>query len=67
MTKHFLSAPIARLKLVEITLGVSERFLQAKATTHGPQTLNHLRRCVLTAFNCARLWSAKFAFTISAT
>jgi integrase len=54
VTKHFLSAPIARLKLVEITPGVIERFLQAKATTHGPQTLNHLRRYVLTAFNCAR-------------
>ena len=47
-------APIARLKLVEITPGVIERFLQAKATTHGPQTLNHLRRYVLSAFNCAR-------------
>ncbi|HXJ21003.1 MAG TPA: site-specific integrase [Polyangia bacterium] len=54
VTKHFLSDPIARLKLVDVTSGVIERFLQAKAETHGPQTLNHLRRYVLTAFNCAR-------------
>ncbi len=54
VTKHFLSDPIARLKLVEITPGVIERFLQAKAKTHGPQTLNHLRRYLLSAFNCAR-------------
>lgn len=54
VTKHFLSAPIARLRLTEITPGVIERFLQSKAKTHGPQTLNHLRRYILTAFNCAR-------------
>ena len=52
--RHFLSDPIARIKLVDVTPGVIERFLQAKARTHGPQTLNHLRRYVLTAFNCAR-------------
>jgi integrase len=54
VTKHFLSDPIAAFKLVEVTPGVIERFLQGKARTHGPQTLNHLRRFVLTAFNCAR-------------
>jgi integrase len=52
--RHFLSDPIARIKLVDVTPGVIERFLQAKARTHGPQTLNHLRRYVLSAFNCAR-------------
>ncbi len=52
--KHFLSDPIARLKLVDVTPGVIERFLQGKTRTHGPQTLNHLRRYVLSAFNCAK-------------
>lgn len=52
--RHFLSDRISELTLVGVTLGTIERFLQQKARTHGPQTLNHLRRFLLTAFNCAR-------------
>jgi integrase len=52
--RHFLADPISQQRLTEVTPGILERFLQAKAQTHGPQTLNHLRRFVLTAFNCAR-------------
>jgi integrase len=52
--RHFLTDPIADLRLVDVTPGVVERLLQRKAQTHSPQTLNHLRQYLLTAFNCAR-------------
>jgi integrase len=52
--RHFLSDPISQLKLVEVTPGTLERFLQRKARTLGPESLNHMRQYVLTAFNCAR-------------
>ena len=48
--RHFLDDSIAQLRLVEVTPGVVERFLQEKAKTHGPQTLNHLRQYVSSAF-----------------
>ncbi len=54
VAKHFLRAPIAELRLMDVTPGVIETFLQDKAETHSPQTLNHLRRFLLTAFNRAR-------------
>jgi integrase len=51
---HFLGAEIAELRLRELTPAVLETFLEAKADQLAPQTLNHLRRFVLTAFNRAR-------------
>jgi integrase len=53
LRKHFLSPGIADLLLVEVTSGKIEAFLQDKAEALAPQTLNHLRRFLLTAFNCA--------------
>jgi integrase len=52
--RHFLPDPIAQLRLIDVSPGVVERFLQAKAATHGPQTLNHLRQYVSSAFTCAK-------------
>jgi len=52
--RHFLSDPISHLKLIEVTPGTLERFLQRKARALGPQSLNHMRQYVLTAYNCAR-------------
>jgi integrase len=52
--KHFLAAEIAQLRLQEITPAVIEVFLEEKAGHLAPQTLNHIRRFVVTAFNRAR-------------
>lgn len=52
--KHFLSAPIAEIKLAHVTSGVIETFLQQKAEEYSAQTLNHLRRFLLTVYNRAR-------------
>ena len=52
--KHFASPGIADLLLVEVTSGKIEAFLQERTDKLAPQTLNHLRRFLLTAFNCAR-------------
>ena len=52
--KHFRSPGMADLCLVEVTSGKIEAFLQDRAESLAPQTLNHLRRFVLTAFNCAK-------------
>jgi hypothetical protein len=54
INKHFFTHPIADLNLVDVTPGVIERFLQEKAPTHAPQTLNHLRRHIMSAFSRAR-------------
>ena len=52
--KHFLGAEIAELRLQQLTPAFLEVFLEQKAETLAPQTVNHLRRYVLTAFNRAR-------------
>jgi integrase len=52
--KHFGSCELGQVRLVELTAGKLETFLQKRATELAPQTLNHLRRFVLTAYNCAR-------------
>ncbi len=52
--KHFLGADMAQLRLQEMTPAVLEVFLEEKAEELAPQTLNHLRRFALTAFNRAR-------------
>jgi len=54
VTKHFASPGIADLPLVEVTSGKIENLLQRKVEDLSPQTLNHLRRFILTVFNCAR-------------
>jgi integrase len=51
--KHLLPAPIAAFTLTELRPGHIETFLQSRADTHSPQTINHLRRFLLTAYNCA--------------
>jgi integrase len=52
--KHFGSSEIADIRLRDLTPGHIETFLQKRADVLGPQSLNHLRRFVLTAFNCAK-------------
>ena len=44
----------SQLRLQEVTPPIVEVFLEEKAECLAPQTLNHLRRFVLTAFNRAR-------------
>ncbi len=52
--KHLLRSELAAVRLQEMTSGQVERFLQAKVGDYSPQTVDHLRRFILTAFNCAR-------------
>src|SRR4051794_23557679 len=54
VTKHFLEDPIGEQHLDEITSAVLESYIEDKATELSAQTVNHLRRFILTAFNCAR-------------
>jgi integrase len=52
--KHLLGSNLAKLRLVEATAGAIEQFLQAKGSNLGPQTVNHLRAFVMSAFSAAR-------------
>ncbi len=52
--KHLIGSKIASLRLVEVTPGKIEAFLQAKVDQCSPQTLNHLRGYLSRAFNAAR-------------
>jgi len=52
--KHFFGSELENLLLPNITSGKIEIFLQQKCSELAPQTVNHLRRFVLCAFNCAR-------------
>ena len=52
--KHLLSSDLAPLRLIDVTSGKIESLLQTKSEELGPQSLNHLRRFVLTAFNRAK-------------
>lgn len=45
---------MGRVRLVDLSLGKIETFLQEKGKELAPQIINHLRRFILTAFNCAR-------------
>jgi integrase len=54
INKHLMTSELAELRLVDLTSGKIETFLQAKSDELGPQSLNHLRRFILTAFNKAR-------------
>ena len=52
--KHLIGSKIGSLRLVEVTPGKIEAFLQAKVDQCSPQTLNHLRGYLSRAFNAAR-------------
>jgi hypothetical protein len=52
--KHFVTSEISAMKLRDLTPEHLEMFLQKRAGELAPQSLNHLRRFVLTAFNCAK-------------
>jgi integrase len=52
--KHLLDSELAPLRLVDVTSGKIESFLQGKSEDLGPQSINHLRRFILTAFNRAK-------------
>ncbi len=54
LKKHLLDSELAPLRLVDVTSGKIESFLQAESEELGPQSINHLRRFILTAFNRAR-------------
>jgi integrase len=51
---HLLASELAPLRLVDVTPGRVESFLQAKGRELAPGTVNHIRRFVLTAFYCAK-------------
>src|SRR5580704_15687694 len=48
--KHLLDSELGNLRLVEVNSGAIERFLQAKSSTLGPQSINHLRMYLMSAF-----------------
>jgi integrase len=52
--KNLIGSELGRLRLTEVTAGSIEVYLQARAARLSPQTLNHLRRFILTAFNLAK-------------
>ncbi len=54
MRKHIIGSELGKLRLVELKPGKVEVFLQAKTSELGPQSINHLRRFLISAFNDAR-------------
>jgi integrase len=54
LEKNVLAADIATVPLDDLTSGQIETFLQSRSDCLAPQSLNHLRRFILTAFNCAK-------------
>jgi integrase len=52
--KHLLASSLAELRLVDVTPGVIEQFLQAKVADLGPQSLNHLRMFLMSMFSAAK-------------
>jgi integrase len=59
---HFFGSELGRVKVADVRAGMIEVFLQAKAATVddkgrvsglAPQSLNHLRRYLFSAFSCA--------------
>ncbi len=51
---HFFGSHLGGAKVADVRAGAIEVFLQGKADTLAPQSLNHLRRYLLSAFSCAR-------------
>lgn len=52
--RHLTGSEMGGVRLVELTPGRLEAFLQQKSRSLAPQSVNHLRRFVLTALNCAK-------------
>ena len=52
--KNLIGSELGSLRLVHVTPATIEVFLQSRAARLSPQTLNHLRRFILTAFNHAK-------------
>ncbi len=52
--KNLVGSELGSLRLVQVTPGAIEVFLQSRSARLSPQTLNHLRRFILTAFNHAK-------------
>lgn len=51
---HFMESALGAVRLVDLTPGKIETFMLEKESDLGPASVNHLRRYILTAFNCAR-------------
>ncbi len=51
--RHFADAELGRLRLMEVTAGTIEEFLQAKSSEVSPATVNHIRSYLCTAFSRA--------------
>jgi integrase len=51
---HLIGSELGALRLADVTPGKVEVFLQEKSSTLGPQSINHLRRFLMTAFNRAK-------------
>jgi len=52
--KHLIGSALSELRLVEVTPGAIEQFLQAKSGGLGPQSINHLRMFVMSMFSAAK-------------
>ncbi len=52
--RNLINTELGTLHLVDVTSGKIETYLQSRAGDLSPQTLNHLRRFLVTAFNKAR-------------
>jgi integrase len=52
--KHLIDSNLAKLRLVDVTPGAMEQFLHAKGDKLSPQTVNHLRAFVMSAFSAAK-------------
>jgi len=54
LNANLMESELADLRLAEITAGRIETFLQKRGEAVGPQTINHLRRFIGTAFTRAK-------------
>ncbi len=52
--RHLTDLELGRVQLADLTPGRIETFLQDKGKELAPATVNHLRRYILSAFNCAK-------------
>jgi integrase len=51
---HLIGSSLGKLRLADVTSGKIEVFLQSKVGELSPQSINHVRRFLMTAFNKAR-------------
>jgi len=52
--KHIVGSELGKLRVVDVSPGAIEEFLQARAGGLGPQSLNHLRMFVMSIFSAAK-------------